>query len=318
MHGSSSGDELRRIVNDKATDDGDDLSLDALDKRFEEDRARLRNWFACDLSYDRSSDTYTLMGMERPLLDLNENALRGLTFLHTTFRSDSAPMSAEVQALLDSLWLVLPKTRWKNVERQRGLLELDLSARDQDVIADVAWQKVQEAVSQHQHLEFEYKSPSQPINQPEVLHIVEPRRYFFDPSSGHYYLEACHVETYGPAGRKIWTNGILERFRMGRIQNPRILPNRFVPDGRRYKTSELVYELTPQIARGGVTLHFPNSTKIEREDGSVEVRTTSTSLFFDLRRLLHYGANCRVIGGEEAVNDMKKLIKQLYERYETP
>ncbi|MBL8134919.1 MAG: WYL domain-containing protein [Anaerolineae bacterium] len=316
MHGTASGSELREIVADKAEAFGDgELSAGALDKRFEEDRSRLRSFFGCDITYDRSDDSYTLLTVERPLLDLNDDALRGVAFLNSVFRSDSTPMAKEVQALLDQLLIVLPRSRWRDVERERGLLELNLSARDKDIIDPIVWQKVQEAIRQHQQLEFEYTSPAQPEGQPEVLHIVEPRRYLFDAVGGHYYLEACHVETRGPAGRKLWATAILDRFRMGRIGNPRLLPTRFVPDGRRYKTWELVYALTPQVARGGVTKHFENSVEVWRDDGSVEVHVESTNLFFDLRQLLHYGANCRVIGGDEAAQEMRRLIEALHTHY---
>ena len=53
----------------------------------------------------------------------------------------------------------------------------------------------------------------------------------------------------------------------------------------------------------------------QHEDGSATVRAMSNMLFLDLRKLLHYGAACRVIGGEKAVREMKAIIGQMYKTY---
>jgi len=112
-----------------------------------------------------------------------------------------------------------------------------------------------------------------------------------------------------------WTRKV-NRWRLGRMGNLNILSAHF-PANQRIPKKELVYELAPVIARFGVTRHFPDDDMqiFFQEDGSAKVSVSSRDLFFDLRILLHYGSNCRVIGGEEAVREMKKIVKSLYEGY---
>lgn len=105
-------------------------------------------------------------------------------------------------------------------------------------------------------------------------------------------------------------------FRLGRMRNPKVLPTHFPLGKRPVPSYELSYELAPKVARLGVTEYFKDSKIEQREDGSAIVRATSTNLFQDLRILLHYGANCRVIGGEKAVHEMKALVEGMFKRYQ--
>ena len=313
LRGDASSDELLQIIIDKAyEDDNEKLSESAAIRRFEEDRHRLRTFFGCEFRYDRSENVYILEGLDRPLLDLPPDALRGLAFLQATFSGDGVPMGSEVRGLMDIVLMTLPNQRRRELERERVALEVNLQPRDQDEISDEVRDKILQACSEHRQLEFEYRSPKREDGDWRY-HRVEPMRYYFDTVRSHYYLEAYRLETITQYGH--WYKEEVAAYRVGRIRNPYILPSKF-PSGRRVKTVELVYELTPEVARLGVTEQIPDSMIVKQEDGSAIVRALSKNLFFDLRTLLHYGANCRITGGEEALEGMRKLIEQMYQRYQ--
>jgi predicted DNA-binding transcriptional regulator YafY len=101
---------------------------------------------------------------------------------------------------------------------------------------------------------------------------------------------------------------------MDRIQQTRPLPEHFVPT--RPRTIELEYVLSPEVARGGVTQHFKHQQVFFDRDGSAIVKVASENLFTDLRKLLHYGAACKVVGGDEAVQQMKEITRQMAQLYE--
>ncbi len=306
--------ELLQIVFEKAEADGEHLKRSAATRRFEEDRQRLRTWMGADIRYDRSENLYMLYGIDRALIDLSPEALRGLAFLQSTFSSNDAPMSLEVRTLIERVQMALPSKSRREIGRQRGLLELNLRNRDEDQIPEVVWDAVQTACSEQRQLEFDYHAPGQSDGKPRT-HVVEPSGYAFDPVRGHYYLECFWIESRGPLGTRLQRK--MQAFRLGRILNPHILPTHFPSGGRSVLKEELVYELTPEIARRGVTRHFPGSLIVQQPDGGAMVRTFSSNLFLDLRTLLHYGPNCRVVGGEKAVEEMKLLIKQMYQVYQS-
>ncbi len=309
--GPATTQDLLDIV--KSFGDGmENASRQSLLDRFEDDRDKLHRIFGCILQYNRADGTYRLVSMDQPLIDLPSDAMRGLAFLQTTFGEDTAPMSREVHALANVLLMLISETGREEVERVRGLIEVDLRQRDEDKIPDEIWNVIQKACSRCQELEFEYLSPRHEEPVPRTHH-VEPIRCSFDSVRAHYYLEAYCVEHRGPhgafPGNEIW------HYRMGRILRPQLLSRKFVPGTRRPRTHELVYELTPRVARLGVTKHIPNSQVEKRPDGSAIVRAVSTDLFFDMQTLLHYGENCRVLGGAEALREVKRRIKEMYEQY---
>jgi len=306
MEGPARSEELLQIVEDRVRDDG---GINDLKGVFEEDRGRIRAWL-CDISHDRSSDEYMLGELKRPLLNLPDEAVRGLAFLQQSFGPRNAPMRSEVNALIDSMMRVLPYKRRRDIQNERGLLELELGVRDDDFIPDEIWSIVEEACTQSRLLQLRYGANREDGG--TVIHKVEPLRHFFDAS--HFYLEAFCLETWGPGGHfefnKVFT------YRLGRIQEAVLLPEHFLRGGRRIPKSELVYELTPEVARLGVTKHFPESVIVQQPNGGAVVHVMSVNLFFDVRRLLRYGRHCRVVGGEDAVNEMKKIVREMYKVYE--
>lgn len=315
MRGPARNDDLLEIIYDDALLDDKELTHSSAHKRFEEDRNRLKTWFGIELNYDRSTNEYTLGYIGRPLLDLPEEAIAGAAFLASTFGDDSAPMATEIRRFLDTVMALLPVERRRDIQRRRGLLEVELRVRDEDEIAPDIWYAVQVSVAERRQLEFDYMAGS---NQDGIVrqHLIEPIRYFFDATRKHYYLEGFWLESRSHKGVNDQRR-VVQPFRMGRISNPQVLPSHFSP-GRRIPKKELVYLLTPEVARHGVTRHFEDMHVIHDDDGTARVHVMSRNLFFDLRTLLHYGPNCRVIGGNEAVREMKLIVKRMAENYVEP
>src|SRR5689334_12912126 len=78
--GPATTDELLEIIQNYM-DYGEDIDRNALLNRFEDDRQKLREVFGCVLDYDAAEGTYTLKSMDRPLIDLPVEAIKGLAFL---------------------------------------------------------------------------------------------------------------------------------------------------------------------------------------------------------------------------------------------
>jgi len=310
MKGPAASEELLEIVYEKTHQNGEDLTRSKALRRFEEDRARLKEHFRCEIDYDRSDNLYSLLDIGRPLFDLPSDALHGLAFLKSTFSNPAAPKSSEVKILLDRVTAILPK-KTQRALLEPGMLEFDLRQRDDDTILEDVWDAVETACGASRQLEFDYQSPKR-TDGDLVHHLVEPYRYYFDPTRCHLYLECYWIHSYSHTGGHREQHK-MNSFRLGRMQNPKVLPSHFLK--RRIPQEELTYELAADIARLGVTKHFKDMQIINHEDGSVTVHAMSSNLFFDLRTLLHYGPNCRVIGGHKAVTEMHTLVNAMYGLY---
>ncbi|MBX3086756.1 MAG: WYL domain-containing protein [Anaerolineae bacterium] len=310
MQGPATTSELKKIVQREAEENAEDVLDSAILKRLEEDRRRLRETFECEFDYDRRNELYTLVSVGRALIDLPPEALRGLAFLQVTFH-ETAPMAQEIKSLVEILGRAMPSTRQKQLSNERGMVELDLRAGDDDDINELVWDKVAEAIKHARQLKFKYLSPGREDGLP-VNHRVEPQRTYFDDN--HFYLQAYCIETESSNGRysqqKIW------HYRIGRISEPTLLETRFVRDSHSPREYDLIYQLDAAIARRGATRRFAKTTLEVQLDKSAIVRAVSYDLFSDLRTLLKYGAGCRVLGGEEALKEMKTLITQMYQRYQ--
>jgi predicted DNA-binding transcriptional regulator YafY len=248
-----------------------------------------------------------------PLLDLPDSALATIAFLEQTFGPD-APMHDDVHELLAILRSYLSPGRCGFIEGQRIALSVDLGQRDEDEIAPGVWDGLGRALIHRQRVTFEYYSPGQKNGLPR-RHVVDPYDRYFDTVRGHYYLWGwCHY-TVGPGGR--YDQQKYFYYRVGRIHNLEVLPDKlppFPPSAPRY---EVVYELTPLVARLGITRHqgIEMGDIERREDGSVVVRGETDNIFWAARTLLHYGSNCRVLGGPEMLREMRAIVQKMAETY---
>lgn len=310
LRGDTHKQQLLDVILDEANEGGEQITEEAALKRFEEDRDRLRTWFECEIDYNRVTQRYELISINRPLLDLPPSGIQTLAFLQRTFEDNTTPKQEDVERLLRHIIQLMPQSSRKHLQAQRGLLEIALKSRDNDNIPQETFNIIQMTCAERRQLIFDYRSLQNTDMAPR-RHTVEPMRYFFDPAHSHYYLEAYCLQTQTASGIQ-YPQQIIT-YRLGRMANLQALPTRFIP--RTVPEKRLAYILSASIARGGVSKRIPQSEIIPQADGSVLVEAVSRNLFFDLRSLLHYGDNCLVIGGDEAVSQMRALVQGLYNRY---
>jgi hypothetical protein len=290
-------------------------SDEQLHDKMEKDIKRLRDSLHHDIQYIRAEKVYHLAQLAHPLIDLPDESLRALAFLEKTFSDAAIPYHDEVMKLLHFIRFALPEARAEQVGKIRGLLEVELNARDSKAIAPELLEKVSRACSAHHEIEFLYLSPRHIDGKPR-RHRVEPYRLYLEPVRRHYMLDAFQLEISEPYQK--FPNRMGSPYRLERISDLKVLPKRFVPRQLRPEGKEIIYRLAPSIARlRDIIPHIPESQIEYLPDGSAEVYAVSYNLFNDLRGLLHYGANCQVLGGEEALAEMKKLVHGLSAMYAT-
>jgi predicted DNA-binding transcriptional regulator YafY len=287
-----------------------------LNKRFEDDKRRLWQRLGVRIRYRGEVGGYKLDTLERPLLDLPDEHLETLAFLADTFQPDS-PHASQVRQLIETLLSWLADDRRRVYERARGLLpDIDLRLRDSDEIATDVWETVLAAHNNKQQLEFDYLSSRHADKTPRH-HVVEPWDVYFS-DRGHYVLHAyCLFRDglTGPGRPNRYLN-----YRLSRIvpDSAKMLPKKLPATPRAARPYDVIYELSPRIARFGVSRRpeLVSEPEISRgDDGWVRVEGKTHDVFHLARNLLYYGANCRVLGGRELLQEVRQLVQELAEIY---
>ena len=285
----------------------------ALHRRLENDLRRIREHLMVKLDFDRRTGGYVICDTWTPLLDLPDEDLATIAWLEQTFDPGS-PQHDEVHALLGRLRLYLALERRAALERCRTALTVDLRQRDDDEIKPLVWGRLTKAILEHRQVELSYLSPQYGDGQPR-RHVVEPYKQYFDTTRGHYYLRAYCRCIEGPAGREEPRR--YATYRVGRILDVQVLPHKLSPLPPTAPSYAVEYELAPKVARLGVTRQpgIEMREVVRREDGSVFVRGETDDLFWAVQALLHYGPNCRVVGGPEMVREMEAVIRKMAGMY---
>lgn len=317
QRGPASRDDLIQVLKDLEREDrvGELSSESTLQSRLEKDLRRIRERLLVDLSYNRRTGKYEIQDTWTPLLDLPDEDLETIAWLEETFGYDS-PKHDEVHALLRRLRLYLDMARVAVIEETRSALEVDLRQRDEDEISPGVWRGLTKAFAQQRQIEILYLSPQYEDGEPR-LHIVEPYDpYYFDTKRSHYYLQAYCRRIEGADGTE-YPNAYFT-YRLGRIQDLKVLPTKLPPTAPSKSSYRVEYELAPGIARLGITDHPEIEIhEVEhRDDGSVVVRGEAESIFWAIQTLLHYGANCKVLGGPRMRREMERVVKEMAELYE--
>jgi len=283
-------------------------------KRLRNDLDRLRHNLYLNIRADRRTGEYALGEIETPLLDLPDEELATLAWLEQIFHPNS-PKYREVRALLQQLQSYLAPERRLKIEQHRTALVLDLGQRDEDRLDPRVETRLIEALTRRRRVEFDYRSPEYAAGQlhRHVVDFYEPP--YFDTERGHYYVYGwCHY-TVAPAGQSAIEDYRL--YRLGRISNVRLLPDKLPqtpPPPRQYPVT---YWLAPAVARDGVTQRrWIVIDRIERQAGGVIVHGTTPHPFMAVQELMHYRANCRVLGGPEMADRMRQAVIDLAQLYE--
>lgn len=284
-------------------------------KRFRRDLERLRDSLGVEIRANRRTKEYILIEADPPLLDLPDEDLDTLAWLEQTFHPNS-PKYRQVGNLLRRLQNYLSSERRAQIEQQRTALILDLGQRDEDQLDPEVERGLLEALSRRRRMEFDYTSPLNPDGQPRrhVVDVYEPA--YFDMERGHYYVYGyCHYAVT-PAGQDIVEDYIT--YRLGRIRNLKLLPDRLPPSPPSPKQFPLQYWLAPSVARGGVTQHrWIIIERVEPVEEGIIVHGTTPHPFFAVQELMHYRENCRVLGGPEMLKRMQETVEKMSKLYGT-
>ena len=281
-------------------------------QRLEKDLGRIRRNLMVDLYFDRRTGRYTIHDIWLPLLDLPDEDLETIAWLEETFDYDS-PQHDEVHALLGRLRFYLGVERQGMIEHCRAALEMDLKQRDEDEIKPAVWKGLTKALSERRQVEFLYLSPQYGDGQPRC-HVVDPHEWYFDTTRGHHYLRAYCRRCEGANDHTGYIT-----YRVGRILQLKVLPQKLAPVTPAVPRYAVEYELMPEVARTGVTrLRWIEIKEIERrDDGSALVRGETENLFWAVRALLHYGSTCRVLGGPEVLHEMERVVGEMAGLYDS-
>ncbi|MGC9358157.1 MAG: WYL domain-containing protein [Anaerolineae bacterium] len=294
----------------------EERDIDALHLRLEKDLQRIRDRLMVDVYLDRQAGGYVIKDTWLPLLDLPDEDLEILAWLEQTFDVES-PKHDEIHNLLRRLRLYLDPKRVRVIEEARTALEMDLRRRDEDEIRPDVLRRLRKAYAKRRQIELLYLSPGYEDGKPR-RHTVEPYEpYTFDTTRKHYYLRAYCRQVETPEGTD--HPCAYRTYRLGRILAVRVLPQKLPPIAPTARRYEVVYELTPTVARMGVTRQPKiDVEEIEhRDDGSAVVHGETESIFWAVQSLLHYGANCQVLGGPEMRRAMERVVKEMAAVYET-
>lgn len=318
QRGPASREDLLQVLRDVEREDEDLLepsSESTLQSRLEKDLGRIRNRLMVDLCYNRRIGKYEIKDTWLPLLDLPDEDLETLAWLGENFGLKS-PKHDEIHALLDRLRLYLGVERQAVIKNVRTTLRMELRQRDDNEIKPGVKRKLRKAFITRRQAELLYRSPQHEDGEPR-RHVVEPYDpHYFDLERGHYYLQAYCRRVEGPDGTE-YPNDYLT-YRLGRIQEVTVLPNKLPPIAPSRRSYRVEYELTPEVARLDVS--DPSYVEVEaierRDDGSVIVRGETESIFWAVRGLLHYGSNCKVLGGPKMRLEMERVIEEMAALYE--
>lgn len=284
-----------------------------LRKRLHRDLTRIRQSLRLEIKADRKSGEYYLQETGLPLLDLPETDLETIAWLEQIF-NPSSPRYREVQALSRRLQSYLAPDRRQIIEQYRTGLILDLGQRDEDRILPDVERGLTEALIRRRQVEFDYLSPRYEDGQSRrhVVDFFEP--VYFDTERGHHYVYGwCHYAV-GPAGQDSVEDYVL--YRLGRMSNLRLLPQKLPSSPPTPKQYPVIYWLSADIARYGVSYRrWINIDRVEPQaDGSVIYGATA-NLFLAVQELMHYRHKCRVLGGPEMLKRMTATIQKMAQRY---
>ena len=281
--------------------------------RLGKDLERIRAHLGLDLYFDRELGGYVAGEAAIPLLDLPDDDLATIAWLAQTFTPDS-PQHREVQGLLQRLRKALAPERREEIERRHTALALDLGRRDEDEIAPAVWDGLTRALVARRRIEFTYRSPQQDDQTPR-RHVVDPYERYFDAARGHYYLRGwCH---YSEGPRGVRPQHRYFDYRLGRMAELQLLPDKLPPFPPPAPQYAVAYELSARVARFGVSRQRGiEVTDVEmRPDGSALVHGHTHDPFLAVQALLHYGPNCRVLGGPEVLERMRSAVREMGEMY---
>lgn len=305
------GELVEAVLAQEGEDAYDGAERAALKSRVEKDLIRIRRRLRVDVYYNRRLRGYIIKDTWLPLLDLPDEDLSTIAWLEQTFGPDT-PQHGDVQAFLGRLRSYLDVDRRRAVRQQREQVAIDLSRRDEDEIAPDVISTIEDAIYRRVRITFDYYAPDRGDEEPR-RHTIDPYEHYFE--RGHQYLRGYCRSIDGPEG--LYEPRAWYTYRLGRIADVTVLSQKLPPTPPPARTYDVVYELAPVIAKGGISSHdvIEIQSVEERDDGSALVQGTTTDTFAAVQALMRYRHNCKVVGGPAMVQRMEEVVETMAELY---
>ncbi|PDW04671.1 helix-turn-helix transcriptional regulator [Candidatus Viridilinea mediisalina] len=273
------------------------------------DLAALREEFGCTI--DRVGGCFYLSDYGRlALLDLPDDDLEALAFLLSWFDDSSLPYATSVAALLDRIVALLPPERRQVVDRDDGMVRLELPRPSRSLEPETL-ARVRRALGRQQ-ISFAYRSTFASDDR-VVIHRVAPYKIIF--RDGHNYLDAYCIDCGDASIAPHYQLYRMERIVADSIQIlPNVLPP-LTPPRPRYR---LHYTLSAAVARQrDIALWFQPSDVHFLPDGSAEIHAECNNLWQARQILLRYREHCVVHEPPELVAMIRESIRGMAEAYNT-
>lgn len=252
----------------------------------------------CEVKSDRAAKTYAV-AMRQFDFDWTEGELAALAALRESF-TEGTPYAETIQAILARVEAGLD-TKRRKVYARKPPLTIRFAAAQEPSPAAATRQKVEDALSRHQRIRFQYRPSDRPkiITHPDD----EPIEMVFE--DGHYYLWA-----YCYKMNKVYPYRV-DMIVPGSVET---LPKR--AEGRwQRQTIHFQYWLSPKIAARGVSPRFPDMDFEPQPDGSVIVTAQAYSDFYAIQGILHYGEQAEILSPDALRAKMRRVVEQMAAMY---
>ncbi len=272
------------------------------------DLRALRTTFKCQINYVHGRGFVLVDAGDFKLVQLDAHALRALRHLRSTV-ADTAPEREIITALVNQITAHLTAGQQALADAAEPVINLDgpriTYSDDQRTL-----QKLGQAKALRRWVTFRYRSNMRGMDE---THQVAPVELF--KRDGHTYLLGYCRQ--GPAAMVERVGGYVD-YRVDYMlpASVELLPDRLPPQLPKRRQWQVVYELSPEVARNQHVAHWLPETQIEyRDDGSALVTAVTHNLWQARQTLLRYLDACRVLEPAELVAMMAATARDLLALY---
>lgn len=180
-------------------------------------------------------------------------------------------------------------------------------------------------------IEFALNSTSDPPENPEVMdtlrratHQVRRASILYhslrsgttrwrtvEPVRVYYAQRAHRLDAYEPNEAR------MSEFRINRIREANLLPNKFAPESHRHSLTPVRVRLSAKAftALGKTVVPDTSATIDLNDDGSAIVTGTTPNVFWTVRDLAALGPEAEVLGGEEFRGEFLSFLEETSKKY---
>jgi WYL domain len=290
-----------------------DARLTDLKDTFDKDKRILEAYFGAVIqNVPTVRNTYTLVSMASDFqtLYLSEMWLEFLAIARLPQNQDNFPSNLLSELVEDAQRRIGQNNRLLDIFSTQAL-EL-ASWRDSDLINSSVHSQLLMAKRDRRLVEFDYR-PARDNDPIIVHHVIEPNEIY--ANDGHLYLTGFCLQRSASQGFQTPKQHF--DYRLGRIvvDSLIVLEEQFII-WRQRKQYPVHYILSAKLASGGGSRTFEDEVSRKlRLDGRLEIIARTPRLLQAVQRLLRYGGQCEVLGGEEILDKYLHELQEMQSYY---